>query len=337
AWHGVAAPAAGTAPSSIYARSFTAAGVAAGDPVVLAPAAGHSREEPALARFAGAGGGGNGGAGAQTVVAVWQEGRAGAPVAPQGCFSAGIAARRFSPGCVPDAGRLCLGDGRFELSSVWTAPGNVGQGQGRPQAVTRDTGYFWFFGPENVELMVKVLDGRAVNGKFWVFYGSLSNVAWTLRVADLQTGAEKVYSNPAGQLASRGDTAALPGAATAAGAVTPAAAPLSPVPSALLLSAERFAVEVTFHDPFNDVAGSGVGTRLTDDSGYFTFFSPSNVELVVKILDGRAVNGKFWVFYGALTNVEYDIKVTQLLTGIEKTYHNPPFQFRSIADTSAFN
>jgi hypothetical protein len=34
-----------------------------------------------------------------------------------------------------------------------------------------DTGYFWFFEDTNVELVVKVLDGRAINGHTWVFYG----------------------------------------------------------------------------------------------------------------------------------------------------------------------
>jgi hypothetical protein len=305
--------------------------------VVLAPAAGHSREEPALAWLAGAGG---------DAVVVWQEGRPDTPVAPQGCFSAGIGARRLSPGCIPGAGRLCLGDGRFELSSNWATPAAAGPGQ--PQAVTRDTGYFWFFSPENVELMVKVLDGRPVNGKFWVFYGSLSNVAWTLQVTDLQTGAAKTYSNPAGQLASNGDTGALPGESSAASGsfeilpfaapqATAAAAPLTPVPPGLVLNDGRFVVDVFWHDPFNHTAGAGVGTRLTDDSGYFVFFSPENVELVVKVLDGRPVNGKFWIFYGALTNVAYDITVTDLSTGARRSYHNPPFQFRSVADTSAFD
>jgi hypothetical protein len=94
---------------------------------------------------------------------------------------------------------------------------------------------------------------------------------------------------------------------------------------------------VTWHDPFNGGSGVGQGSGLTGDSGYFWFFDPSNVELVVKILDGRAVNGKFWVFYGALTNVEYDIKVHPFDTEAERTYHNPPFQFRSVADTGAFD
>jgi hypothetical protein len=38
------------------------------------------------------------------------------------------------------------------------------------------SGYIWFFDPENVELVVKALDGRPINGKFWFFHGALSNV-----------------------------------------------------------------------------------------------------------------------------------------------------------------
>jgi hypothetical protein len=207
-----------------------------------------------------------------------------------------------------------------------------------------------------------------VNGKFWVFYGSLSNVAWRLRVTDLQTGAVKNYDNPRNQLASRGDTEALPAADALPGSAAAAAAdsfelrPLQAVsvdaaPShtpgeggagpctsselpvvrrpGLCLNDERFEVEVTWHDPFNGGQGTGQGVPLTDDSGYFWFFDPANVELVVKALDARAVNGKFWFFYGALTNVEYDIRVRHF-SGDEKTYHNPPFQFLSRADTAAF-
>jgi hypothetical protein len=75
--------------------------------------------------------------------------------------------------------------------------------------MTNDTGYFWFFGSSNVELVIKVLDGRPVNGKFWVFYGALSNVGYTLTVKDTQTGAVKTYVNPINTLASVADTSAF--------------------------------------------------------------------------------------------------------------------------------
>jgi len=75
---------------------------------------------------------------------------------------------------------------------------------------------------------------------------------------------------------------------------------------------------------------------LTSDTGYFWFFSANNIELVIKAVDGRAFNNKFWVFYGALSNVEYTITVTDTLTGAVKTYVNPFGQLASVADTAAF-
>ena len=40
--------------------------------------------------------------------------------------------------------------------------------------------------------------------------------------------------------------------------------------------------------------------------------------------------------YGALTNVEYTIAVTDTETGAVKTYFNPQGQLASVADTGAF-
>jgi len=53
-------------------------------------------------------------------------------------------------------------------------------------------------------------------------------------------------------------------------------------------------------------------------------------------VDGRALNGRFWVFSGALSNVEYTITVTDTSTGQVRTYANPAGSLVSLADTSAF-
>jgi len=100
--------------------------------------------------------------------------------------------------CAADSHTLCLNQSRFAVTASFT---DVPQGlpvQATAVPLTGDTGYFWFFDPANVELVVKVLDGCAVNGNFWAFAGGLTNVNVLLQVTDTRTGATKPYSNALG-------------------------------------------------------------------------------------------------------------------------------------------
>lgn len=106
---------------------------------------------------------------------------------------------------------LCLNGHRFRAEVSWSVPPTGAAGLGRPIPQTGDTGSFWFFAPTNEELSVKVLDGRGVNGYFWVFYASLTDVAFELTVTDTATGQTRTYRNPAGTMASRADTRAFRG------------------------------------------------------------------------------------------------------------------------------
>src|SRR5262249_46663711 len=71
--------------------------------------------------------------------------------------------------------------------------------------------------------------------------------------------------------------------------------------------------------------GVGLAIPQNDVFGYFALPSltgnPDNPEVFVKILDGTAINGQYWVFYGHLTDLIYDITVTEVATGVSKTYH----------------
>ncbi|HEY6148592.1 MAG TPA: M4 family metallopeptidase, partial [Thermoanaerobaculia bacterium] len=105
----------------------------------------------------------------------------------------------------------------------------------------------------------------------------------------------------------------------------------------LCLSNSRFQVSATFTTTAGQ-QGSGAAVRLTSDTGYFTFFDPANVEVVVKVLNGCGFNQRLWVFAGGLTNVATVITVTDTATGVTRTYanaQNVPFQ--PIQDTSAFS
>ena len=260
----------------------------------------------------------------------------------------GIFAQRFGfARCAAGSTVLCLGaDGRFEARVSWKNPYTGETGTGKALPLTGglgdrgNTGAFWFFDAANLELMIKVLDGGAVNGHFWVFYGSLSNVEYTITLTDTTTGTVKTYHNPPLQLASHADVEAFLSAAasTAAGLSTssPALIPAPPSSPPLSLGQGRFQVQVDFVDPRTGIAGQGQAVTLTGDTGAFWFFDPANLELMVKVLDGRAINGHFWVFYGALSDVEYTITVTDTATGGRRTYHNPPHHLASGADISSF-
>ncbi|MEO6195224.1 MAG: hypothetical protein ABIS20_19570 [Thermoanaerobaculia bacterium] len=117
--------------------------------------------------------------------------------------------------CYPTATHLCLNGDRFQVDVDWMLPSGPGKGQAVP--LTADTGLFWFFGNSNLELIVKVLDGRPVNGHFWVYYGGLSDVEYRITITDTRTGVREIYTNPPGRLASGSDTSAFD--------VEPAAAP----------------------------------------------------------------------------------------------------------------
>lgn len=104
--------------------------------------------------------------------------------------------------CSPNGTALCLG-GRFRVQV--SGPGITGFAV----PSTADTGDFWFYSPNNIDVVVKVLDGRAFNNKFWVFVGSLSNVGYTVTVTDTATAASRTYANPPGTLGSVADTSAF--------------------------------------------------------------------------------------------------------------------------------
>jgi hypothetical protein len=110
-------------------------------------------------------------------------------------------------GCATSSLQACLG-GQYTVSVHWdTTDGR--SGDGTPVPLSADTAYFWFFNSANVELTVKVLDGHAINGHVWVFYGALSNVHYVITVTDTVSGTVRRYENPQGTMASVGDTSAF--------------------------------------------------------------------------------------------------------------------------------
>ncbi len=264
-------------------------------------------------------------------------------------------------GCISGATTLCLddqpGDRRWQITSSYSTTEGGGS-SGKGQAISLATagvshgGLFWFFDSFNPEMLIKVLNGCAVDQHFWVFDSAATNVGFQVTVTDTKLGRSKVYSNKDG-------TAAIPIQDTAAFACTtgsdaaPAAMP-APAPAGGVAAGsgctttatslcidDRFQIGVHYHTAQGG-GSSGDGQAIAlqtlgvDQGGLFWFFAQDNPEMLIKVLDGCAVDNKYWVFYAAGTNVAFTVTVTDTTTGKSVSYHNddqtaaPPVQ-----DTSA--
>ena len=67
---------------------------------------------------------------------------------------------------------------------------------------TSDSGLFWFFSPLNWEVMVKVLDGCAISGNYWVLGAATTDLGYTMTVTDTKAGVSKQYTNQLGSSSS---------------------------------------------------------------------------------------------------------------------------------------
>lgn len=107
--------------------------------------------------------------------------------------------RTFEPEretCVPDDTTLCLHDGRFTVQLTWNTGGSA---QSATVSASSDSsGVFSFYNADNWEVLVKVLDGCAINGRFWVFAAPATHLAFLLTVRDLETQEILEISKPLG-------------------------------------------------------------------------------------------------------------------------------------------
>lgn len=233
--------------------------------------------------------------------------------------------------CVEGPNTVCLHQNRFRAEMV------INGSAGKAHDYSDVGGLFTLNNPDNVEAAVKIIDGTGVNGRYWVFHGALTDLAYTLTVTDTVTGAERTYLKQFGSFCGTADTTAFsdPSGSTGTLLLGPFAATAASTASctssstALCLLDSRFRVQVL---------RGGVAQRAvpaTPLSGVFTFGSSANPEVVVKVLDGTPVNDWYWVFFGSLTDQAYEVVVTDTASGAEKRYPSPGASCGD-ADTTAF-
>ena len=101
--------------------------------------------------------------------------------------------------CESSAERRCLQDSRYAVAVEWRKPDGESGAGSVVHAGTNDSGLFTFFNRENWEILIKVLDGCAVNAHVWVYGASTTDLGYTIRVTDTVKGSVKEYRNEPGQ------------------------------------------------------------------------------------------------------------------------------------------
>lgn len=102
---------------------------------------------------------------------------------------------------------------------------------------------------------------------------------------------------------------------------------------------QRGRFDVWLHFATDDGTGHGKVKRvdLGDASTLMYFFDESNVEMLIKVLDGCRINNRFWVFAAAATDLEYYLYVWDTTSGVVAIYYNSPGTApRAVTDTQAF-
>ncbi|MCY4644314.1 MAG: hypothetical protein OXB88_06805 [Bacteriovoracales bacterium] len=219
---------------------------------------------------------------------------------------------------------LCLQNNRFGARLSYLANGSWRRAH--PIRESLSVGYFWFLSRENIEATVKFL--YFPNQKtFRPYWDVLSDLPVRLEIRDYKTG--KVS-----RLRRHGKK---PSCSQNNSPVTESTSDLGPCQKgrhSLCLGGEtgkRFALDVRWKVPARQQQGKGYAQNLDSQNinshykgttGKFWFFSPTNTELLVKILEKES--NHFEIAYAVMTDLEFELRVRDTRTGIVKTYKNFP-------------
>jgi hypothetical protein len=114
----------------------------------------------------------------------------------------------------------------------------------------------------------------------------------------------------------------------------------TPAANTLCLNNGRFSVTAFYQPTPEGPSIDATAVALTDNSGYFWFFDATNVELIVKVLNGCFLPpGAYWFFAAGLTNVGVQIVVKDLASGADTRIYGNEIgtAFVPIQDTAAFS
>ena len=262
--------------------------------------------------------------------------------------------------CAPNQVATTL-NGGYDVRMCFETPSGAQMDASNYHLEATASGLLYFFDRDNVEVLVKVLDGCAINGHRWVFVAPVTTLAFSLEITERATGRRFAHRNPKSLTAeTRADTAAFPcdpesRAAAALGAAYPettageapagagagasrtglddANPPAAPDPSTAaaigiaagadqpaapvcepdgpgIVLEDGHRVDMCFALPDGEIRQArdwGLPRRAT---ALLHFFDRENAEVLVKVLDGCAINGHRWVFAAPVTDLGFRLLVT---------------------------
>lgn len=235
--------------------------------------------------------------------------------------------------CSKDQATMCLVQNRFRVQVGWHNQFNDTYGFGDSVVRTDSSGFFTFSDPSNIELLVKVLDFG--NGVFKVFYGELTDLQFQIAITDMTNPAAftKTYTNSLGDCGGI-DEDFLQGESDAVRqAARKSAGGCHPSKNTICLLNNRFEMTMTWQNQYNNTSGAGGAAPISDLTGAFYFTDPTDLEVVAKVID---FGNRVAVYYGTLSDLEYDLTVTDTASGTTKVYHNPAGNYCGGLDNSAF-
>jgi photosystem II stability/assembly factor-like uncharacterized protein len=263
--------------------------------------------------------------------------------------------RSFEP-CRDGPDRLCLIGAKYQVSVTARDPRTGAWITGRAIEEGDRFGYFSFPGltgdPSFPEVVVKMVDASdrppPYGGHAWVFHSSLTDLDYTLTVLETDTGRIRTYdAADSGSLTcGRADTSAFERdcAARVSASRMPEARLAAATGAELSLLGRRFRATIRATDSRTGRVADGAAIPRADGFGYFSLpdftGDPSFPEVFVKMIDATKLpGGYFWVFHTGLTDLDYTLTVTDVVTGAARTYSGGATDGTRLcgsADTMAF-
>lgn len=265
--------------------------------------------------------------------------------------------------CFNDDRRLCMAGGRLEVGVEYRLAGEDEYRPAMVEAATDDRGLAWFFSPGNVELMVRTVQ---VDRTFFIVVTGLTYLEYRVAVTDLTVHETREIHHPAGSFCDPEPQVVLtlpPGAAAGELASLLAGADFDPQAikagwdeaagprdlqdakadacqlrdELLCLGGGRFQAELV-RTPADGPPVPASAATVVGSTGFFSLTDPTRPDVIFRVLDGRALNGHFWVFASAAEPpAAYELRVRDTATGAERTYLQPADERCPVADLAAFS